>query len=1016
MNSSFGSKKNRNNRTVYALSAITALVCCALLLFVFFKMGQKNAVKPDAEDTFNTQEENVTVYTGDGEKEMRGVWIASTININFPSKQGLSQEQLKAELDAILENSHKAGMNAVFFQVRPTADALYKSSVFPQSKYISGTQTEWNENSFDCLAYLLERAKEYDIDVHAWVNPFRVTMYESDENELCSTSPAVLYPEYVVKYADGKTYFDPGIPEVRELVIEGVRELCENYPALSGIHYDDYFYPYPSGDAEFDDADTYEKYGNGADLADFRRNNINTLVEETYNTVKEINPDMLFGVSVFGIWANADSDTPVKGSDTVGLEAYSSLYCDALAWAKGGYVDYLAPQNYWSFNAQSAPFDNVARWWNANLDGTGVSLYMGHAVYKSADYDKGEIARQVDFCRSLMSYKGSIFYGYADIVNNTKGVLDDLVKLFENDVYYQEPVSTGEEITFNFPQNGSSSDTEKTYIIGASDPALPLTFEGNSVSRTKNGYFGTYVTLEKGENELVFSQADKKKSLNINFNTTKLSGSSYKKLSSFEIGAISPSQPLWIPVGDTITLSCVAPSESIVTATIGGMTVVLQPTINPPSNGAYMYEYYTGEVTPSDFVGNEDKVSLGTLVFKAERGNETAEKKAGLVSQVSKNMFAYAEIKDDYTHTKVATDSSFYDDFLPSSKGMRDYITKLSEGYYKLAFGGYVSQEEVNVTYGRTLMTNKLLTTGMQVYAEDTTNNDNNTTDLRFGITENIPVDVDFKDGFMRIIMYNTDQSIIPAFETVPNPLVASVKGEKGTRDGMVIYKVKLKDDKNFYGFKIVYENGMLIVKLNNPQKLYPDATKPLYGKTIVVDAGHGGNDIGAPGPGKYPEAVLNFNIASRLAILLRGLGAEVIESRASDITVSLYERMDLLTAVCPDLAVSVHHNSVASASNAQKARGFLGLYSNNSGVLLTETLSRVISTKLNRLERDYAYQQLAVARNHMFPSTLLEMSFISNVEEYQWTITDGNYDRSAQAIVEGILEYYRIQEAYLEY
>jgi len=434
MNSNFGSKKNRNNRVAYVLSAITALICGALLLFMFFKMGQKNALKPDAEQTVNTPE-NITEHTGNGEKEMRGVWIASTININFPSKQGLSQEQLKAELDSIVENTKKAGLNTIFFQVRPTADALYKSSVFPQSKYISGTQSEWSENSFDYLAYLLEKSKQYDIDVHAWINPFRVTMYESDENELCSTSPAVLHPEYTVKYADGKTYFDPGIPEVRELVIEGVRELCENYPSLSGIHYDDYFYPYPSGDAEFDDANTYEKYSSGMNLSDWRRNNVNTLVEQTYKTVKQINPDMLFGVSVFGIWANNGSDTPVCGSDTNGIEAYNELYCDALAWAKGGYVDYIAPQNYWSFNTQSAPFDNVARWWNANLDGTGVDLYMGHAVYKSADYDKGEIARQVDFSRSLMTYKGSIFYGYADIVNNTNGVSDDIARLFENEAF-----------------------------------------------------------------------------------------------------------------------------------------------------------------------------------------------------------------------------------------------------------------------------------------------------------------------------------------------------------------------------------------------------------------------------------------------------------------------------------------------------------------------------------------------------------------------------------------------------
>ena len=1010
MNSGFGSKRNRKNSLAYILSAVTALVCCMLILFVFFEIGRNNAVKPDAAQTGALQ--NVP-----GEKEMRGVWIASTLNINFPSERGLSEKQLKAELDKIVENTKKAGLNTIFFQVRPCADALYKSDIFPQSKYVSGVQCEWNENSFDALSYLLKQAKKQDIDVHAWVNPFRVTMYESDEEGLCDISPAVKNPEYTVKYADGKTYFNPGIPEVRELVISGVAELCQNYPDLSGIHYDDYFYPYPHGDAEFDDAEAFEKYGSGMSLSDWRRQNINTLVEDTYNTVKELNKDMIFGVSVFGIWANEGSDTHVPGSKTSGLEAYNDLYCDALTWANGGYVDYIAPQNYWSFDTKSAPFDNVAHWWNANLDGTGTKLYMGHAAYKSADYADGEIARQVEFSRTLLTYGGSIFYGYADIADNTNGLFDDISELYKEEMYFAQTVSDNESITFGYPKSGDNLTTQNTYIIGSSNPALPVAFEGQKLSRTKDGYFTAFATLSKGQNNLVFVQGDRLQTLKVGYKYSNNAPASYKTLDSFEIGDVYPASDTWLTVGDTLYLSCVAPSDSKVTATIGGMTVALSPTVFPPDESEYMYERYTGKVTPSDFLKGEDIVPLGTLVMKAEKGDNTAEKKAGLVSQIgSDSSFAYAEVNTDYSYTKISTESSYYEDFLPSSKGMRDYITKHEDGYYKLAFGGYIAEENLNITYGRTLLINKLLTTAMQVYDENPTNNDNNTTDLRFGATENVPVDVDFKDGFMRIIMYNTDQSIIPEFKVVPNPLVASVKGEKGTKENMVIYKVKLKDDKNFYGFKIVYENGMLIVKLNNPQKLYGNEAKPLYGKTILVDAGHGGNDGGAPGPGKYTESVLNYNIASRLAVHLRELGAEVIESRTSDITVSLYERMDLLTAVCPDLAVSIHHNSLPSNANPQRISGFLGLYSNNSGVLLTEVVSDVVCRELNRNNTGTKYQQLAVARNHMFPSTLLEMSYISNVQDYQWTITEGNYDKSAKAVVNGILEYYRVQEAYLDY
>ena len=207
----------------------------------------------------------------------------------------------------------------------------------------------------------------------------------------------------------------------------------------------------------------------------------------------------------------------------------------------------------------------------------------------------------------------------------------------------------------------------------------------------------------------------------------------------------------------------------------------------------------------------------------------------------------------------------------------------------------------------------------------------------------------------------------------------------------------------------------MMKVKLNNPQKL-SDGEKPLSGKVIVVDAGHGGTDTGAPGPADKNESVLNFEIASRVADELEKLGADVRRTRNSlDSTVSLYARMDILNEVNPDLAISIHHNSVNSNANALKANGFLALYSNNSGVLLAKTVSRTVCRQLNRYERTPSYQQLAVARNHRFPSALFEMSFISNIEEYQWTVTPGNYDRSAAAVVSGVLNYYRAQEAYLE-
>lgn len=1005
--------KTIKKKNIYIFSFVMAAICLAGIITLFFKLGYLNTIfsdakKPDIQQT-------VVVPTENGQKEMRGVWIASTLNINFPSKQGLEVSQLKEELDKIVENVSDIGFNAIFFQVRPCADALYNSEIFPTSVYLTGEQGKTLSDNFDCLEYLIQKASENSIDVHAWVNPYRVTMYDGDEDKLCDTSPAFVNPEYTVKYADGKTYFNPAIPEVQDLVVDGVKELVTNYPDLAGIHFDDYFYPYPKDNAEFDDAKEYEKYGNGKDKAQWRRDNINALIQKTYNAIKSINPDCSFGVSPFGIWANNTSDTYVRGSDTVGLEAYTSLYCDALAWVRGGYVDYIAPQNYWSFSTAATPFDNVARWWNANLDGTGVDLYMGHAAYKAGDYQRGELAQQVEFSRSLMSYKGSIFYGYEDLKNNTNYSKDDIKSLYTNEKYYNEPQNSNEQVTLKLPNNSSVVSTAYTYMTGTSDPYYPVEFEKQRVSRTKDGYFSLYKKLEPGENELVFTQNGKEYKFAVEFKNTKAQGTSYKTMDKFEIYTVYPSKETWVTQGNPLEVSCSAPAGSIVSAKLGNTVIYLSPTINPPKKSEYMYELYKGTFMLSNVSGDDKIQEIGTLSFTATLDGQSFTKDACVIKQAGKNAYAYATVENDYTHTKVTTTSSFYDDFLPSSYGMRDYIKFKSDGYYKLRFGGFVSEDDVVVTYGQPLQLNKIITCAMEVVCTDSTNNKNNTTDLRFGVTENIPVDVDFREESMRIIIYNTDTSVIPQFEIVDNPLVKSITGSVGTRENMLIYRVKLKHDSNFYGFNIVYEDGFMTVKLNNPQTL-AKGEKVFAGKTFCIDAGHGGTDSGALGAGKKHEAHLNLEIAQSLADKLENLGATVVRTRTDETTVDLYQRMDLFNEVNPDLVVSIHHNSVPSGTNAQKARGFVALYSNNSGVLLANTLSDVITNKLSRQQRATSYQQLAVCRNHRFPSALLEMSFISNPEEYQWTLTKGNCEKSAQAIVDGLIEYYKIQEGYLDY
>ena len=446
------------------------------------------------------------------DSEMRGIWIASVGNINFPSKQGLGKKALMNELDSIVENCVSLGINTIFFQVRPSADALYSSSLFPASEYVSGKQGKMPEGNFDCLEYLIKAAKNQRIRVHAWVNPLRVTYGSAkyprtDISLLPMDHIARENPQWVIPYADGKLYFDAGNPSVREYIAEGVREIVANYD-VDGIIFDDYFYPYPVEGGVFDDSASYALYGGGTEKADWRRENINSLVKGCYDAVKEADPNCLFGISPFGIWQNDDGKN--GGSKTRGLEAYESLYCDTLAWIKGGYIDYLSPQLYWRFDTAAAPYGELAAWWNSVLDGSGIKLYISHGAYMYDSWQDpyGELALQIESSRDLLTYKGSILYGYEAIVNNSGGISDEISDLFSDEIIYSDYYSTAEPLLLlDLPE---STNKKTIKVKGRSDPAVTLSYEGQRISRERDGSFTLEISLEMGENSILFDYGGQK--------------------------------------------------------------------------------------------------------------------------------------------------------------------------------------------------------------------------------------------------------------------------------------------------------------------------------------------------------------------------------------------------------------------------------------------------------------------------------------------------------------------------
>lgn len=348
---------------------------------------------------------------------MRGVWVSSVANIDYPSQQGLSADQLKSEADTILNNIAAMRLNTVFLQVRPSADALYQSALFPWSRYVSGTTGQAPDGDFDVLAYWVEGAHSRGLQLHAWLNPYRITRDGKEElDSLPETSPAKQHPEWVVEY-EGNYYFNPGLPAVQQLVVDGAAEIVRNYD-VDGIHLDDYFYP----GTDFNDATAYARYGDDFDdIGDWRRDNVNTLIASLDETVHAINPELSFGVSPAGIWDNK-ADNP-KGSDTNGRSSYREIYCDSVEWVKRGTVDYICPQLYWSIGYEIADFEVLVDWWQDIVSTSDVALYIGIGAYRASEAEPGdvwygtaELERQLDMLDNSIDIQGEVFFSYASLM------------------------------------------------------------------------------------------------------------------------------------------------------------------------------------------------------------------------------------------------------------------------------------------------------------------------------------------------------------------------------------------------------------------------------------------------------------------------------------------------------------------------------------------------------------------------------------------------------------------------
>ena len=347
-------------------------------------------------------------------REFRGAWIQA-VNHQF---EGIPTAQLKAELTRQLDTLASCGINAILFQVRVEADALYKSDLEPWSAFLTGFQGEAPDEDWDPLQFMIDECHARCMELHAWINPFRAKTAAT--TDFAPTHQMTLHPERIIRFGD-LALFDPALKENRDYICQVAADIVTRYD-VDGFHIDDYFYPYPDGNRKFNDDKSFKADPRGfSNRDDWRRDNVNLFVEQLYHTVKDIKPWVKFGISPFGIYRNKSAQYP-NGSETTGLENYSGLYADVLYWIEKGWMDYCIPQTYWNTGYKAADYAILAKWWSDNAG--GCLMYLGQDVERTltgvdpSHPESNQQRHKLNLERILSGLQGNCFWPAKSVVDN----------------------------------------------------------------------------------------------------------------------------------------------------------------------------------------------------------------------------------------------------------------------------------------------------------------------------------------------------------------------------------------------------------------------------------------------------------------------------------------------------------------------------------------------------------------------------------------------------------------------
>lgn len=366
-------------------------------------------------------------------REFRGVWIATVDNIDWPQRGDTNPATQRAEFIRLLDLHQKNGMNAVVVQIRPAADAFYPSALEPWSQWLTGMQGKAPFPFYDPLLFMITEAHKRGMEFHAWLNPYRAN-FNVKTASIAANHITKLHPDWFLTYGD-KKYFDPSNKDAQDFVVKVVRDIVSRYQ-VDAIHMDDYFYPYRIAGQEFPDQTAYLRSRTKLSKDDWRRSNVDSIIQKLSLAIKQEKPYVKFGISPFSVWRNKDKDP--QGSDTrAGQTNYDDLYADIVLWLKNQWIDYVAPQLYLEIGHDRIAYETILDWWSKHS--YGRHIYIGHGIYRAGEKsaawkNPNELPNQIKLLRKYPNVQGSIYYSSKIFDRNPNGWNDSL-----RNNYYKTP-------------------------------------------------------------------------------------------------------------------------------------------------------------------------------------------------------------------------------------------------------------------------------------------------------------------------------------------------------------------------------------------------------------------------------------------------------------------------------------------------------------------------------------------------------------------------------------------------